>query len=386
MNNEKLYLERVENFGKAVNRDNPAYVPVMGCMGGAGLGYAGKKLTDLYDKPEEFHDAMMKVYDDVYFDILASLGIWGAYPNIKEALGKNVQNFLSPDGVTVEHLQCSLMLDSEYAEAIKDIDKYVSDVILPRKFPQLFNDSIEKTLEDLKIVYDGQMTMFIDFNAPLVDVIKERFNIPVLLQNEYMDHPLDILFDDFRGFTGTIADLRRHKSEVKELCDILYKVRCNNFANIDCDYLYISQMPHMPAYLNVKQFEEFYWPYYKEMIENIAKSGRKLFLATEGRWLHIVDFLKELPKDSMIMNLDDDDIFEMYKAIDERQIIAGGAQVAKLRLAGKEENIEHAKKVLDECAGNGGFIFTTDKYLSCNGDINENLAAVNEYVRENGRY
>lgn len=385
MKNETLYSQRVENLKKAVNRDNPAYVPVMGNVGGAALSYAGKRLTDLYDKPQEYHEAMMKVYEDVYFDVLSSLGIYGAYPNVKETFGENVQNFISPDGVSVVHVQRSPMQDNEYPQAIEDINKYVIETLMPRKYPQLFTDNIEKVVSDIKVLYDGQMTIFAFLNGPLTDMVKERFGIPVF-EYEYLNHPLDILFDDFRGFTGTIADLRRHKSEVKELCDILYRVRCNDFAKMNYAYPYVTQMPHMPAYLNVKQFEEFYWPYYKEMIENIAKGGNKLYALTEGRWLHVVDFLRDLPKDSMIMNLDDDDVFEMHKLVGEKQIIAGGAQVSKLRLSGKEENIEWTKKVLDECAGDGGFIFTTDKYLVCEGDINENLAAINNYVHENGKY
>ena len=50
-------------------------------------------------------------------------------------------------------------------------------------------------------------------------------------------------------------------------------------------------------------------------------------------------------------------------------------------------SIEVAKKALDIYAPGGGYIFSQDKILLSAADAAaENLIAVNEYVRDNGKY
>jgi uroporphyrinogen-III decarboxylase len=53
----------------------------------------------------------------------------------------------------------------------------------------------------------------------------------------------------------------------------------------------------------------------------------------------------------------------------------------------KQQCIDKAKEVLDTLAPNGGYIFSFDKHPLSVKDVNiENLRAVMEYVRINGKY
>ena len=167
----------------------------------------------------------------------------------------------------------------------------------------------------------------------------------------------------------------------------MWETRCDHLDTIGPNHFpYAGQWPHIPAYMNRKQFEEFYWPYEKQLIENLAKNGNKLYLLAEGKWLQLLDFFRDVPKDSVIIHCDDDDVIEVSKKIGDYQVIAGGANLSKVKIGSKQENIDHVKRVIDECAGTGAFIFCIDKSWTCVGDVTQNLFDVYQFAHEYGRY
>lgn len=385
MNKEKLLAERTKNFIKATNRDKPEYVPVLANPAPGVVSYAKTTLKDVIDDEEKCLDALLKIFDDLYCDATISHGF--AYlPHAKDTFGY-AQNILGPDGVTIEHLQQSFMKEDEYSLLIKDSNAFVSDVLVKRKYPFLFADDIEKVKEMMKSALYDFWYAYVNIPDKLIERLEKNYGVPTITNGWLMVfNPLDILFDSLRGFTGTTTDLRRHKSEVKESLEILWQTRCNHFEEVDCTYPYGAQWPHIPAYMNIKQFEELYWPYEKKMIENLYKNGNKLFMLAEGKWMHLLDYFRDVPKDSVIIHCDDDDVIEVSKKIGDWQIIAGGANLHRTRMASKEDNIEYTKKVIDECAGRGAFIFTTDKNWTCPGDVNQNLIDIYRFAHEYGKY
>ena len=183
-----------------------------------------------------------------------------------------------------------------------------------------------------------------------------------------------------------MLDLRRHKAQVHEALEVLWETRCFKYEEIGFSFPYMQQWTHMAPYMSTKQFEEFYWPYQKKFIENIHASGNKLYMLAEGKWAHLLEFFKDVPRDNVIFNVDDDDVIDVSKVLGQYQVIAGGAKLSKLKMSSKEDNIAYARKVLDECAGTGAFIFGCDKCWVCPGDVNQNLIDVYQWVHENGKY
>ena len=97
---------------------------------------------------------------------------------------------------------------------------------------------------------------------------------------------------------------------------------------------------HIPAYLSTKQFKELWWPYEKKMIEWIAASGGKLYLIMEGRWENIMDCFLDVPKDSVVLAVDDDDFLKVHEVLGDHQILCGGLKAADTRLK-KFEDMEN---------------------------------------------
>ena len=384
MNKTQIFEERLDNFKKATNREHPAYVPVMAHPAPGVIDYAGTTLRDVIEDETQCVNALLKVFDDLYCDVTISYG-YAYLPHAKDTFGK-AQNVLGPDGITIEHLQESLMEDSEYPELIRNPDAFVSDVLLKRKYPEIFTENMDSVKEKMKMVLLDFFNAYISVPDQLTRRLETYYGVPTINDGALMTfNPLDIIFDSFRGFTGTVKDLRRHKKEVHEAIDVLWNTRCSHHDNVG-DYPYACQWPHIPAYMNRKQFEEFYWPYEKQLIENLAKNGNKLYMLAEGKWIQLLDYFREVPKDSVIIHCDDDDVIKVSKKIGDYQIIAGGANLARTKIADKQTNIDHAKRVIDECAGTGAFVFCIDKNWTCAGDVNQTLLDVYQFAHEYGRY
>ena len=163
---------------------------------------------------------------------------------------------------------------------------------------------------------------------------------------------------------------------------MLYATYCNHFDTLDFEFPFAPSLPHIPTYLSLKQFDELFWPYMQEMYNNISKARNKVFLSLEGRWMPLIEYFNDLPKDSCVIIVDDDDIFEVNKKIGANQILGGGIKIQNIRLNSLQNNIDYAKKVIDECAPGGGFLFASDKWWSCKGDVNDTLLKVFNFAHE----
>ena len=81
----------------------------------------------------------------------------------------------------------------------------------------------------------------------------------------------------------------------------------------------------------------------------------------EGSWEKVWHHFLEVPKDSCILYIDDDDICKAKKELGDHQIIEGGLKVAAVRTQSIDKIKDDIKHVIDVCAPGDGFLFCTDK-------------------------
>lgn len=387
MDTKDLYEQRKDNLLRACNRQNPDYVPVMAEPGGGVMKFSGKRLNEVIDDVDAYCEAMTKFWDYVYADVVLCQGVF-YYPHAQAILGK-AQNHLGPDGTTLEHVQDCLMLDSDYPELIADPCHFANSTLLKRRYPELFTEDIETVKSKVKGIVDDMMNYI--WGGPskkMNEIAAERYGVVGLLSTDLpmVEHPLDVIFDYLRGFSGTLVDLRRRPEQIQEAMDCIWENFCLKFDDLSYTFPYAQQWMHVGPYMNPKQFEKLFWPYEKKLIENVHKSGNKIYVLLESKWKHLIQFFRDAPKDSVLLNADDDDVIEISKAIGDWQPIIGGLKLARAMAGSKQDNIDYAKKVLDECAGTGAFIFSCDKSWVCDCDVNQNLIDTFQWVHENGKY
>ncbi|MCD8007628.1 MAG: hypothetical protein LUF68_01585, partial [Clostridiales bacterium] len=269
-------------------------------------------------------------------------------------------------------------------QLIADPNRFVSEVLLPRKFPEFFENR-EFAKNALKVYAEDNFNVMIVLSSMLRQTMEEKYGIvSILNMQERIETPLDILFDYFRGFRGTLTDLRRQPDNVKAALDAIWNVHCLPKENTPYTgtFPYSWQPPHIPCYLSPKQYDELYWVHEKAMVERYIANGGKHYFIMEGKWGKIWDRFRELPKDSVILHVDDDDIVKAKKEIGDWQIIAGGLKSADCRMKTFDQIKDDVKRVIDECAPGGGFIFTLDKAAIAPGDINQTVIDAYNFVHE----
>ncbi len=377
--NDNLYNERLELFITTVNHQEPSRVPIMSMIETFAVAYANSTINECLESPQKEFEVFSKVYKDFYYDGAAYFGLTRSMAVFK-ALGNNAY-FISEDGCTLQHGENCPMTAEDYDDFISDPMKWTDNVFLKRKYPNL-NLPYPQNKEALKTAALAHA----NFGKKMAETpryLKENLDMP-LMAGRASSAPMDFIFDYYRGFTGTIIDLRRIPEKVKAateaLVDLSIKMATHGAPKLE-SYPWIFTPLHIPTYLGSKKFAEFYWPYYKKMLMAIYELGGKVFAMFEGNWENYYEYLQELPKNFVIGALEADDIVKAKKEIGNTITLVGGMLIDKLKYGTKSECIDYAKNIVDQCAPGGGYIFSTNVELLSGGDVNpENLKAVNKAI------
>ena len=134
--------------------------------------------------------------------------------------------------------------------------------------------------------------------------------------------------------------------------------------------------------MSPKQFERFYWPSLKRLLDAYAEKGMNVRIFAEGSIMRYVDYFKDYPKGLITLHLEQDDPFEIREKLPNAAIM-GGMTTDMLANSTPEECVAYAKKLCDELGKDGGFIFSENKMLSYRNDATgENMAAVCNFVND----
>jgi uroporphyrinogen-III decarboxylase len=132
--------------------------------------------------------------------------------------------------------------------------------------------------------------------------------------------------------------------------------------------------------MNKKQFERFYWPHMKELLDAYAEKGMNVRIFTEGSILRFAEYFKDYPKGTLTFHIEQDDPFQFREALPNVAIM-GGMTTDLLSNGTPDECVAYAKRLCDELGKDGGFIFSEGKMLSYRNDAKrENMKAVCDFV------
>ena len=380
MEMSKLYEQKYDAFQKAVSRQEGAWIPTAMTNNGGGLFWGGKTAFDVAGDHEAYAKAITSFLDEMWLDVNILSGLTTS-PR-RDAAFPTAENRLAADG-TLTHLQTPMMKPEEYDQLIADPRAFIANVLLPRKYPYLFEDR-DAAKKLLKIYAEEQLEILVVQMAYTNKYMTEHYGVHNCVNmGSMINTPLDHIFDYFRGFRGTLTDLRRQPDKVRAALDAIweYESAPKMAAPYDASKGFPFQPCHIPAYLSPKQFKELYWPYEKRLIEWVSSAGGKIFLIMEGRWEKIMDCFLEIPKDS-VLAVDDDDFLKVHEVLGDHQILCGGLKLADTRLKKFEEIKDDIKRIIDTCAPGGGLIFSTDKGFLTPGDVNPTLIECFNFAHE----
>lgn len=383
--------QRLKNFADAIDLKEPDKVPVSMEVTGWPLNYAGWTLAEAINDPINGAKAYCKFMDDIPYDChILDFG-YMSYPEIYKELGNN-EFVMAADGVGIQHAQSNISFfpDEDYEEVITDYINYTKEKRVRQQY-SIYSLPKEEAYEHLKraAILFRQLN---DFSMGCNRILTEHGKFAAIAVGRMAagyGSALNTLFDHLRGMKNTLIDLRRRPEQLDRLCDVITRLNDRPFDMSMMDGLPFKMgttVYHSECFLSNKQFEKYFLNGFKEKWMPYMEQGLKFFLKGEGSFMNTLHYYDDFPKGSMVIMLEQDDPFEVYKIIGGKHTLIAGIPVEMLQNSTPQECVDYAKRCFDTFAPGGGFIFGNNKPMLCARDAKEeNVRAVYEFADEYSR-
>ncbi|WKY46800.1 uroporphyrinogen decarboxylase family protein [Eubacteriaceae bacterium ES3] len=295
------------------------------------------------------------------------------------------KSFVMSSSGVLQHPEIHSMEQDEYDEFIADPYAFLVEKALPRIYKGLDGNPHQASLNLTKAF------------ASFEDYKKSQLMTMGKLSGQYgfanfptagvTEAPYDFVADLLRSFSGISMDIRRCPEKISEACEAIlpYMKKCA-ISKMSSNYGRTMIPIHMPAFMNTKQFEKFWWPSFYKLVDYIYESGSNCWLLLQGDMMRYIEYLNELPGRQEIRH-ETGDMKEVVTRTNTKHIISGIYPVTMLQTATKQECVDYAKEIIDVMGVNGNYIFNFDKpVLSFSGSTMENLQAVLRTVQDYGKY
>jgi hypothetical protein len=316
---------------------------------------------------------------------------------------------LPNNGTGIQFIEGEYMNNDEYDAFIKNPADYWMRTYLPRIFgvfepfrnvsalsdiiefpiqlaplakPQIRN--ILKTLIEAGEEWEAYLKVSEEFG------IKSRENgFPVLSPvNGYTKAPFDAFGDTLRGTKAIIKDMFRQPDKLLEALDKMADLEVESVLNspdaVDGLKIFLALHKGADGWMSQNQFETFYWPSLKKVMDACINEGFVLNLFVEGSYNTRLEYFLDFPRGSLHLWFDQTDIFRAKKVLGGLFCIEGNVPSSLLVTGSPREIKEHCRKLIEVCGVGGGYI------LGCGAAIAnprlENLIAMVEAVNEYGIY
>lgn len=386
---EKKYQENLNRYVTAMNVGKPDRVPIRLQLSEFMAKHAGFTLQEIYYDMNKNFAAASKILADFDTDVLFSPpSVWWATPH--DAVGAKYYKFSGwelEENRQFQYVEEEYMLAEDYDEFIADPTKWILNVYLPRLHSEFAEPGSYRANIAL-IKGAAAAVMFNGGNQQAGAMWAKEFGIPIGIGG-FGKAPFDTLGDTLRGLHGIMMDLHKRPDKVLAALDVL--VGHNVFfalATAGGDTTLPTFMPlHRGSYpfLNRKQWDTFYWPTLKAVIETLWAQGKRTLFYAEGNWTPYLESIAELPEKSIVFHVDQTDMAKAKEIMGGKFCLSGNVPNTLMAYGKPEEVKEYVKRLLDQYARDGGFIIDLAGVAQTDLKV-ENVEALIEATRKYGVY
>lgn len=393
---EQLYAERMKRYVTAMRNEKPDKIPIRPFAAEFTAKYAGYNCQEVTHDYTKAFDAVLKCAADFDWDAMVANMVY-VWTGLTQAIGTKyygVPGIDVPPDTGFQYREPpeekAFMKPEEYDQLIEDPTSFLFNVWLPRTSTEVQTIGEPTTFRNNMSFLKGGMAMLSYFNAfgPQIQKMRTETGTVSAIAG-ILKAPFDILADKFRGYVGLSMDLFERPEKVLAACEALMPHLLHvALSGADPEKnVPITIWMHRGCVplISFEQFDKFYWPTLKPIIEEIWAQGHQTLFYAEGKWAAHLDSFLELPEKSIIYHCDHDDIFEVHKKIGHKFAISGGIPNFLLSYGTPDEVRTHCKKVIDEVAREGGYIMDASAIIQNDGSI-ENMKAMTDFCREYGVY
>ncbi len=387
MNKKELKQSRVELFRDAACFQKTERIPYFSSAVTWKIFDAEHTLDEAMTNFDVMEECVRHFLDTYPVDAILDTGIRNQF-NVTEAFGEGGYYYYTPDAVGIrDHSHCTVGTLMEYLD---DPEKYIWEKVLPEKYGESWG---QKTTETWKRTFREYMK-YTKFVIHMANVTGKEYGIPGLAPNNPMKGAIQFGIEELEanllGIKQLSIAMRRNADVIEAFCarwdaehidPLIEKIKASDGP----DHKYCFDASIMMLAHNImspKQFERFYWPSLKRLLDAYAEKGMNVRIFAEGSILRYADYFKDYPKGVLTFHLEQDDPFAFREKLPNAAIM-GGMTTDMLSNSTAEECVAYAKRLCDELGREGGFIFSENKMLSYRNDAKkENLLAVCKFVNE----
>ncbi len=393
---ETLYTERLNRYVTAMRNEKPDMVPIRPFVAEFTAKYAGMTCQDVAHDYTKAFEAAVKCAKDFDWDAVVAnmVYVWTglaqaaglryyAIPGIHIPANKGFQYREPPENE-------AFMKADEYDELIDDPTAFLYNTWLPRVSTEVSQIGHGSTYRNNVALVKSAMAMMQYFYAfgPQIARLRSECGTAGAIAGIFKA-PFDIIADKLRGYLGLVHDMHTQPQKVLQACEALipHLVHVGLTTADPGNLLPIGYWMHRGCvpFFNPKQFESHYWPTLKPCIEEFWKNGHQTLFYAEGRWKYHFDTFRELPDRSIVFHCDQDDIFEVHRALHDKFAISGGIPNMMLSWGTADEVRQFCRRVIKEVAADGGYIMDAGAIMQDDTSI-ENMKAMTQVCREEGVY
>jgi len=407
---QAAYRARVTRIVKCIRLEQPDRVPCILSPGNFPLHYAGiSTRTAMYDV-EAMKRATRMFQRDFDSDAMAMLGAQsGRASDIYQTLNmKWPGHGLAEDADMAQYVEGEYMMADEYDHLIKDPGDFFLRVYLPRTagaftpFRKLgaFRHALGMSIGALGAASDPEVQAA--FQA-IIDAGKEmaafqKASMELAMEGQALGFPMlvgglghapfDSLGDTLRGTHGIMKDMHRQPQKLHEAMKAITPwIIEGALQGVNASGFPMVLFPlHKgdDTFISDKNFETFYWPPLKAVIEGLVEEGCVPFLFAEGKMNRRLEAIRDLPKGSVLWSFDRTDMARAKKVLGDVACIAGNVPGSMMCLATPQEVKDYCRKLIEDCAPGGGYILTGG--AAAHDTTAAHLHAMMDAVKEYGVY
>jgi len=407
---EKLYKERVTRFIKAIKLEKPDRVPVILPVEYLPAIYAGGNLKKVMYDYDELKRAWLKFLHE--FDMDSFIPPSLVFPGkVLEMIDYKIQKWpghgLPDNAPSHQFIEGEYMPASEYDALINDPADYLLRYFLPRSSGALKALAKLAPITPFVAIPVGYITQFADpeirkayetiFDAGQ-EAMKWAMAVGEVSQaalsagypnvwGGMSQAPYDMVGDFLRGTHGIMMDMFQRPDKLHEAMARLVPVAISEAvtsANASgCPIIFIPLHKGTGGFMSNKQYKEFYWPTFKEVMMGLINEGLVPLPFAEGDYEPRLEIIKDMPRGSVIWFFEKMDMVKAKKILGHT-CIAGNVPITVMVTGQPAEVKEHCRRLIDICAPGGGYILTASAYMDIGNP--DNLRAMMEAAKEYGKY
>jgi hypothetical protein len=393
---EARYAARLNRYVTAMRNGKPDCVPIRPFVAEFTAKYAGYTCQEVTHDFQKAFAAARKCAADFDWDAVVGNMVY-VWTGLVHAIGLKYYRVpgvgLSAD-TGFQYLEPAendaFMRDDEYDELIDDPVRFLFNKWLPRASNDVAAPGEPASYRNNLSFLKGGMAMLNYFSGfPAQGELLRKESGTVSAISGILKAPLDILADKLRGYLGLTMDLLHQPAKVQAACEALAPHLLHvALSGADPDKkIPIGFWMHRGCVPFIKQehFDKIFWPTLKPIILELWARGHQTLFYAEGKWGAHFDTFADLPDGSIVFHVDRDDIRETHKILGGKFCLSGGIPNYLLSMGSPDEVRDCCKKVIDDVAGDGGYILDASAIIQNDARV-ENVRAMTETARTHGVY